>query len=213
MDKKGFFVSFEGGEGGGKTTQIELLGKYLTGKGTEVVILREPGGTPIGEEIRYTLKYSPNSKKMTSETELLLMNASRAQLVGEVIRPALSAGKVVLTDRFYDSTVAYQGYARGLDLQEVKRVIDFAVGKTRPNLTFLLDIPLEESELRRGLRKGEPQCRFELEDRQFFEKVQNGFYEIAKAEPARVKTVYAGREIDKVQREIRDIFDRAYSMK
>src|SRR5207253_7067833 len=117
-----------------------------------VRVLREPGGTPIGEEIRHTLKHSQQNHAMTAEAELLLMSASRAQLVRQIIRPALAAGEVVLCDRFYDSTVAYQGYGRGLDLKLVQLLIDFAVGDTRPDLTLLLLVPLEVSEARRQVR-------------------------------------------------------------
>src|SRR6478609_2208013 len=124
---KGLFITFEGTEGCGKSTQITLLAERLRARGRTVRTLREPGGTPIGEEIRHTLKHSHDNAAMTSEAELLLMNASRAQLVREVIRPALAAGEIVLCDRFYDSTVAYQGYGRQLDLQIVKEMIDFAV--------------------------------------------------------------------------------------
>src|SRR6185503_1982228 len=134
----GRFITFEGTEGGGKTTQIALLAERLRKAGHTVRLLREPGGTPIGEEIRHTLKHSAQNEAMTAEAELLLMNASRAQLVREVIRPALAAGEIILCDRFYDSTIAYQGYGRGLDLAHVQTVIDFAVGKTRPDLTILL---------------------------------------------------------------------------
>jgi dTMP kinase len=109
--------------------------------GRTVRLIREPGGTPIGEEIRHTLKHSPNNRAMTPETELLLMCASRAQLVREVIRPALNAGEVVLTDRFFDSSMVYQGYGRGLDLGQIAAMTDFAVGSTRPNLTLLLFVP------------------------------------------------------------------------
>ena len=112
----GLFITFEGTEGGGKSTQIQLLAKRLRELGRRVRVLREPGGTPIGEEIRHTLQHSEANRAMTSEAELLLMNASRAQLVREVIRPALDAGEVVLCDRFHDSTTAYQGYGRQLDL-------------------------------------------------------------------------------------------------
>src|SRR5215212_1415120 len=146
---KGLFITFEGTEGGGKTTQIAFLAERLKGLGHSVRVLREPGGTPIGEEIRHTLKHSANNEAMTPETELLLMNASRAQLVREVIRPALSQGEIVLCDRFYDSSTAYQGYGRELDLLHVKSVIDFAVGPTRPDLTLLLYVPLSVSEARR----------------------------------------------------------------
>src|SRR5882724_6249033 len=129
----GLLITFEGSEGCGKSTQIELLTERLREMGRVVRLVREPGGTPTGEEIRATLKHSQATHAMTAEAELLLMNASRAQLVREVIRPALAAGEIVLCDRFYDSTTAYQGYGRGLDLKLVKAVIDFAVGETRPD--------------------------------------------------------------------------------
>src|ERR1700688_4051181 len=134
----GVLISFEGTEGCGKSTQIALLAERLHSMGRTVKLVREPGGTPIGEEIRHTLKHSMANHAMTAETELLLMNASRAQLVREVLRPALARGEVVLCDRFYDSTTAYQGYGRQLDLQLVKAIIDVAVGPTRPDLTLLL---------------------------------------------------------------------------
>src|SRR5580704_9845233 len=128
----GRFITFEGTEGCGKTTQIALLAERLRAAGRVVTQLREPGGTPIGEEIRHTLKHSQQNHAMTPEAELLLMSASRAQLVREIIRPALAAGEVVLCDRYYDSTTAYQGHGRELNLKLVKTVIDFAVGSTRP---------------------------------------------------------------------------------
>ena len=131
---KGVFITFEGSEGCGKSTQIELLARHLRAVGYRARTAREPGGTPIGEEIRHTLKHSKNNAAMTPEAELLLMNASRAQLVREVIRPALDAGEVVISDRFYDSTPAYQGYGRQLDLKLVRSVVDFAVGDTRPDV-------------------------------------------------------------------------------
>src|SRR5437879_9709495 len=140
---KGIFITFEGTEGSGKSTHIQLLAEQLRTTGRTVRILREPGGTPIGEEIRHTLKHSQQNRSMTPEAELLLMNASRAQLVREVIRPALAAGEIVLSDRFYDSTTAYQGYGRGLDLIHVKTDIDLAVGNTRPTLTLLLFVAHE----------------------------------------------------------------------
>ena len=142
---KGLFITFEGTEGCGKSTQIKLLAKQLKGIGHRVRLLREPGGTPIGEEIRHILKHSPNNGAMTSEAELLLMNASRAQIVREVIRPALAAGEMVLCDRFYDSTTAYQGFGRELDLEKVKSVIEFAVGDTKPDVTLFLHVPAEVS--------------------------------------------------------------------
>src|SRR6266566_2512021 len=134
----GLFITFEGTEGSGKTTQISLLAGRLRALGCSVLTTREPGGTPIGEEIRHTLKHSIANQAMTAEAELLLMNASRAQLVHEVIRPALAAGQIVLADRYYDSTIAYQGYGRGLDLERVQVITDLAVGDTWPDLTLLL---------------------------------------------------------------------------
>src|SRR5665811_1988789 len=142
---KGVFITFEGTEGCGKSTQIAALAERLQSLGHRVRQLREPGGTPIGEEIRHTLKHSKDNHAMTSEAELLLMNASRAQLVREVIRPALAAGEIIVSDRFYDSTIAYQGFGRGLDLEKVSAIIEFAVGETKPDLTLLLHVPPEVS--------------------------------------------------------------------
>src|SRR5262249_26435514 len=130
----GLFITFEGSEACGKSTQLALLAERLRASGRDVCALREPGGTPIGEEIRHTLQHSRDNAAMTPEAELLLMNASRAQLVREVIRPALARSEVVLCDRFYDSTIAYQGYGRQLDLKMVRAMIDVAVGDTRPDL-------------------------------------------------------------------------------
>ncbi|MEI8043576.1 MAG: dTMP kinase, partial [Verrucomicrobiota bacterium] len=143
---KGIFITFEGTEGSGKSTQVSLLAQALRAIGRTVRTLREPGGTPIGEEIRHTLKHSTVNQAMTPETELLLMNASRAQLVREIIRPALAAGEIILCDRFYDSTTAYQGYGRMLDLKMVGDIIAVAVGETLPDLTLLLLVPQTLSE-------------------------------------------------------------------
>src|ERR1041385_4410800 len=143
---RGLFITFEGTEGSGKSTQVALLAERLRASHRTVITLREPGGTPIGEEIRHTLKHSEANAAMTSEAELLLMNASRAQLVREVIRPALARGEIILCDRFYDSTTAYQGYGRQLDLTMVRAIIGAAVGDTRPQLTFLLHVPVAISE-------------------------------------------------------------------
>src|SRR6202167_3867543 len=150
---KDLFITFEGTEGCGKSTQIELLGRQLRAIGYRVRALREPGGTSIGEEIRHTLKHSKNNAAMTPEAELLLMNASRAQIVREIIRPALDSGEIILCDRFYDSTTAYQGYGRGLNLKMVQSVVDMAVGDTKPNLTLLLAVSPEISEQRRAARQ------------------------------------------------------------
>jgi dTMP kinase len=213
---KGLFITFEGTEGCGKSTQVQLLAEWLQKLNyRNVIVTREPGGTPIGEEIRHTLKHSQKNHAMTAEAELLLMNASRAQLVREVIRPALADGKIVLCDRFYDSTTAYQGYGRQLDLKMVQGVIEIAVGETRPNLTILLSVPMDISEARRLARRGgqqamlidvpidagkpetQPQLpfseplrdRMEEADRHFFGRVSEGFRAIAAAEPERVRVV------------------------
>jgi len=190
----GLFISFEGTEGSGKSTQISLLTERLRSLGYRVRTTREPGGTPIGEEIRHTLKHSASNQAMTAEAELLLMNASRAQLVREVIRPGLDAGDIIVCDRFYDSTVAYQGYGRQLDLRIVKAIIDFAVGPTRPDLTLLLAVPPEVSEERRLARQATMpfmRDRMEEADRHFFERVARGYQALAAAEPERVRYLEA----------------------
>lgn len=199
---RGFFISFEGTEGSGKSTQISLLAEQLRSMGRRVLTLREPGGTPIGEEIRHTLKHSKDNEAMTPEAELLLMNASRAQLVREVIRPTLAAGGVVLCDRFYDSTTAYQGHGRQLDLGMVEAIINVAVGETRPDLTLLLLIPLEVSENRRLKRQSTmPFLRDRMEEagRGFFERVARGYAAIAEAEPGRVRPVEATGTVEVIR--------------
>ena len=197
----GLFISFEGNEGSGKSTQISLLAEKLRGIGHSVLTTREPGGTPIGEEIRHTLKHSAANDAMTAETELLLMNASRAQLVREVIRPALAAGDTVLCDRFYDSTTAYQGHGRQLDLKSVQAIIDFAVGPTRPDLTLLLVVSHEVSEERRLARQSTlpfMRDRIEEADRDFFERVAAGYRALAAAEPRRIRQIQAGGPVSQV---------------
>ena len=203
--KAGVFITFEGSEGSGKSTQLELLVRRLRAIGYRVRMLREPGGTPIGEEIRHTLKHSQHNHAMTAEAELLLMNASRAQIVREVIRPALAAGEVVVCDRFYDSTTAYQGYGRQLDLAMVQSVIGIAVGDTRPDLTLLLTVTPEISEFRRALRQSTlpfMRDRIEEADRKFFERVDQGFAAIAAAEPERVRVLEASASVENVSAKV-----------
>ena len=196
----GLFISFEGTEGSGKSTQIRLLAERLINR--PVRLVREPGGTPIGEEIRHTLQHSAQSHSMTPEAELLLINASRAQLVREIIRPALDRAEIVICDRFYDSTTAYQGYGRGLDLTWVSQVIDFAVGTTRPDLTILLFVPVAVSEARRLRRNATGHVRpdrMEKADRAFFQRVEAGYHAIAEKESNRVKLIDATQSIAVVQ--------------
>ena len=202
---RGLFLSFEGTEGGGKSTQAVLLARRLRDLGYAVRELREPGGTPIGEEIRHTLKHSQANHAMTPEAELLLMNASRAQIVREVIRPALAAGEIIVCDRFYDSTTAYQGYGRGLDLAVVKAVVDFAVGGTRPDLTLLFLVPPDVSHERRLARQATlafVRDRFEEADHSFFDRVDHGYRAIAAAEPERIHSVDAMGTVDEVAKRV-----------
>lgn len=202
---KGLFITFEGSEGCGKSTQVTLLADRLRKKGHQVRLAREPGGTPIGEEIRHTLKHSHSNAAMTWEAELLLMNASRAQLVREFIRPALERGEIVVCDRFYDSTTAYQGYGRQLNLAAVQRIVDFAVGDTRPDLTLLFTVSAEVSALRLRSRQATlPFVRDRIEegDRAFFERVSRGYEAIAVSEPERVKKVDGSGAVELVQAEV-----------
>ncbi|HEY4415003.1 MAG TPA: dTMP kinase [Verrucomicrobiae bacterium] len=205
---KGLFITFEGTEGCGKSTQIAALAERIHALGHRVRTLREPGGTPIGEEIRHTLKHSKDNDAMTAEAELLLMNASRAQLVREVIRPALADGEIVLCDRFYDSTTAYQGYGRQLDLAKVKSVVEFAVGETKPKVTLLLQVPSAVSAERvRSRQTNMPFVRDRIEeaDQQFFARVAQGFAFIAATEMERVKIIDAAQPVDMVHAAIWEI--------
>jgi dTMP kinase len=214
---KGIFISFEGTEGGGKSTQIQILAERLRGLRRTVRVVREPGGTPIGEEIRHTLKHSEANRAMTNEAELLLMNASRAQLVREVIRPALAANEVILCDRFYHSTIAYQGYGRGLPLPMVQAVIDLAVDQTRPDLTLVLDVPVAVSEERRQARQSKESSapvrdRMEEADRKFFERVHAGFASIAAADPTHVVMIDATQDVPTVSAAIWAVVSKRFQL-
>jgi len=190
MVSKGLFISFEGSEGCGKSTQIARLATRIRDSGREVITLREPGGTPIGEQIRNLLQYDEAGKAMTPEAEILLFAASRAQLVREVIRPALQRDAVVLCDRFLDSTTVYQGVARALAQEEVQAINGFAVGETLPHLTILLDLDAAEGRRRAAGRKG-PKDRMEQEDEGFYESVRQGYLELARAYPGRIAVIAA----------------------
>jgi dTMP kinase len=198
---KGVFISFEGIEGSGKSTQARLLSDFLKTKGIDSVLTQEPGGTPIGAEIRQLL-LSTKHTRMDSVTELLLYAASRRQHIKEVIIPALEKGLVVITDRFSDSTKAYQGYGRGLSLELIDSLDRTATGGLKPDLTLLLDIDVK-SGLQRN-RKANKMDRLELEEITFHEKVRNGYLAIQKAEPERIKLLDASDSIEQVHNAVTD---------
>jgi dTMP kinase len=198
MAGKGLFISFEGSEGCGKSTQIGRLAARLRDARREVVLLREPGGTPIGEKIRDLLQYDASASAMKPETELLLFAASRAQLVREVIRPAVARGAVVLCDRFLDSTTVYQGVARALDRKDVAAINAFAVGETLPDLTLLLDLDAAEGRRRAASRKG-PVDRMEQEKEEFYEAVRHGYLALAEEYKGRIAVINASAGIDAVE--------------
>lgn len=189
------FISFEGSEGCGKSTQIRLLAEALQASGREVVTTREPGGTPIGESIRRLLQFDPEAAAMTSEAELLLFTASRAQLVREVIAPALRGGSIVIADRFLDSTTVYQGVARRLPPETVDFINRFAVGDCLPDITIVLDVDAETAARRmqeRARPSGHEPDRMESEPAAFYEAVREGYLALAAREPGRVRVVDGG---------------------
>jgi len=199
---KGVFISFEGIEGTGKSTQARLLSEYLRGKGLKVTKTEEPGGTLISVKIREIL-LSLDSRGMDPVAELLLYNASRVQHIKEVIMPALERGGVVITDRFSDSTVAYQGYGRGIDLALIDSLDKISTGGLRPDITILLDVNVET-----GLRRNKEMNkndRLEQEDIVFHEKVRAGFIRIVQKEPERVRLVDCSDGIDSVHKKIVDM--------
>jgi len=205
MATKGIFLSFEGGEACGKSTQIRLLDDYLRREGRETLCLREPGGTAVGEQIRQTLQYSKDSSAMVPEAELLLFAASRAQLVREAIRPALQEGKVVLCDRFVDSTTVYQGVARNLDRDSVAWINQFAIDGLLPDLTFLLDLDLEDARSRMAQRKKVRPVKDRMEEQEegFYYAVRDGYLELAEQEVQRIVLIDASAPVENVAFEIR----------
>ncbi len=190
------FVTFEGPDGCGKTTQVARLAEHLRGEGYDVIATREPGGTHIGDQIREVL-HAPGNRSMQPAAELLLYCASRAQLVDEVIRPQLQRGGSVLSDRYADSSLAYQGYGRGLDLGQLRTILAFATGGLRPDLTLLLDIDVEEGLRRR--RGSDEWNRLDQETVGFHRRVREGYLALARAEPERWAIVEAGRSVEAVQ--------------
>jgi dTMP kinase len=195
MRRGGLFISFEGIEGTGKSTQARMLGDYLKGRGMDVVLTEEPGGTKIGRKIREVL-LSIEHKEMDSMAELLLYNASRSQHIREVIMPSLNKGMVVITDRFTDSTFAYQGYGRGIDLNLIMELDRISTGGLVPGLTILLDIDVETGLKRnRGANKMD---RLELEDVEFHKRVRNGYMRLRDKEPGRIRLIDAGGSVEEV---------------
>jgi len=193
------FITLEGPEGGGKTTHARLLAEHLRALGLDVVLSREPGGTPIGDSIRRTLMDLAH-QGMTPEAEFLLFSASRAQLVRQVLRPALDAGRTVVLDRFYDSSLAYQGYGHQLDLDVLRAITRFATAGLTPDLTLLLDLPVETG-LARKQREGEWN-RLDAYDLEFHQRVRRGYTALAALEPQRWVTIDADRPLDVVQSDI-----------
>jgi dTMP kinase len=200
------FITFEGPEGSGKSTQIKLLCEYLESLGLPAVRTREPGGTPIGDQIRQIL-LSPAHAEMMDVTEFLLFSASRAQLVRQVIQPHLVAGRIVLCDRYADSSLAYQGYAHGLDLDNLRQITHFATGGLTPDRTFYLDMDVEAGLQRK--RKGEaPLDRLDAKALEFHQRVRDGYLTMARAEPQRWIVIQAQQGVEEVQERVRRHMDQ-----
>ena len=198
----GLFITFEGTEGCGKSTQINALALRLQQEGKSVLQTREPGGTPVGEAIRKLLQYDAAGKDMTPEAELLLFTASRAQLTRERILPALAEDTIVLCDRFMDSTTVYQGVARKIDSETVNRINRFAVGDICPDLTILIDIEPEVGMARVRSRSNGQLDRMEREAIDFFNAVRKGYLKLAEAEPGRFLTLNGSESISALQEQI-----------
>jgi dTMP kinase len=200
----GFFISFEGSEGSGKSTQIRLLVAYLSRAGIKPVLVREPGGTAVGESIRHLLQHSAEGREMTAECELLLFAASRAQLVREKILPALAAGEIVISDRFLDSTTVYQGVARMIPANIVEVINRFAAGARLPDITFLLDMDAIRAHNRiSGRRIGGPD-RMEEQPAEFYEAVRQGYLDLASNCPDRIRRLDASKPEEEIAREIQE---------
>jgi dTMP kinase len=211
---RGAFITFEGSEGCGKSTQVLRLAARLEQAGVRVLITREPGGTAIGEKIRDLLQFAPESFAMTPETELLLFEASRSQLVRELIRPALENGTAVISDRFFDSTTVYQGVARKLDPEIVATLNNFAVGPDRPDLTIVLDVDLETARARM-LRRVRPVAavdRMEQEPIEFYERVCEAYRALAAREPDRCLLINGAQSPDEIENQIWESVSRRFPL-
>ena len=197
------FITFEGPDGSGKTTQIRLLAEWLHSQGYEVVLTREPGGTEISDQIRQVVHDLRNAA-MEDRTEFLLYSASRAQLVAQRIRPALAAGRIVISDRYADSSLAYQGYGRDLDLGTLRMITTFATGDLVPDLTLYFDIAPQEG-LRRRQDGGDEWNRLDAEVPDFHRRVRAGYLELIRQEPDRWVAIDANRSVEEVQTEVRTV--------
>lgn len=204
---KGLFVTFEGADGCGKTTQMKLLKEYLLCKGIDVVLTREPGGRGLGEKVREILLNYDGA--VSDRCESFLFLADRAQNIDIIVNPAVESGKIVLCDRHIDSTVAYQGYGRGLDLERIKMLNSIATNNRKPDLTFVFDIDVETSMQRVGKEKD----RLESEGKEFHNRVRNGYLEIAKQEPERIKVIDASMSIEEIHEEVVNILEAAFFSK
>ncbi len=205
------FITLEGGEGAGKTTQIVHLAGYLSERGLGCILTREPGGTDLGKRIR-ALLLNPDHSGMAPQTELLLYMADRAEHVSTVIRPALAAGKTVLCDRFFDATLVYQGTARGLSPEWIAQLHALVFAGLQPDLTLLLDLPAEAglARARRQLEKGarpSQESRFEDETLTFHQRVRDGYLELARQEPERFRVIDAGQDENRVREAIRSVVE------
>ena len=196
---QGQFITVEGTEGVGKSTSMAFIEQWIKSSGKELIVTREPGGTALGEKLRDVL-LDAKEQSMSDDTELLLMFAARAQHLHEVIQPALDAGKWVLCDRFTDSTYAYQGGGRGIDMSRISQLEQWVQGDRRPDMTIVLDLPVEEGLVRAGKRSTPD--RFELEKHEFFNKVRDTFLARASSNPERYKVVDASPSIEEVQQSI-----------
>ena len=204
------FITFEGTEGCGKSTQVQRLAARLESLGIPFLLAREPGGTSIGESIRELLQFAPHGRGMLAETELLLFEASRSQLVREVITPALDAGICVISDRFFDSTTVYQGAARKLPLSVVDQLNAFAVGECVPDLTIVLDVDANTAQAR--MQKPRRPDRMEQEPAEFYERVRQAYRELARRESKRVVLIDASGSIDQTEKAIWELIESRFAI-
>ena len=198
----GLFITFEGGEGCGKSTQIAALKARLEAIGKTVVQTREPGGTALGESVRSLLQHDDAGQGMSPEAELLLFAASRAQHVRELIAPAIAQGQIVLSDRFLDSTTVYQGVARAIDSKKVETINQFAIGDTKPDLTILIDLPPDIGLARVHARSDGQLDRMENEAIEFFQAVRQGYLDLAKSEPKRFLVLDGSQSVEELETQI-----------